>query len=155
MINMDNLFGNAKKALKSLGKEDLNASAGNLKELCASAFSELTNNVDLLNSLDISKPMKANDNEIGSVVRKLKTTAMSKLLKTGEKTMSQGVLEQLSGSLFKNGSSLFELLPDLIGSFDKLKAMFKEKSETAKPKTVINNILDKAGPVLNLLKIMK
>ncbi|MEL3907583.1 MAG: hypothetical protein P1P64_01035 [Treponemataceae bacterium] len=162
MKDLKNLLGgvlNTAKTVKStmdkLNPEKIAESKNMLTNLASGAFSELTNNVDLLKSIDLDKPVKATDAAVGNIVKKIKTTAMSKLLKTGEKSMAQGVLQQLSGAFGEKSSSIMSLLPMLIENFDKLKAMFSEKSETAKPKTAIKNLLDKAGPALDLLKALK
>lgn len=162
MADLGKLFGdvlntakNAKATFDKLSPEKLTESKNTLKDLASGAFAELTNNVDLLQSIDLDQPVKATDTAVGSIVKKIKTTAMSNLLKTGEKSMAQGILQQLAGAFGKNSSSIMSMLPLLIENFDKLKAMFSEKSETAKPKTAIKNLLDKAGPALDLLKMLK
>ena len=155
MINLDNLVGSAKKALNAVSGGDLTKSANDLKSLASGAFSELTKNVDLLKSIDTTKPVEASNSAIGNIVKSLQTTAMSQLLKTGESSMAKGILQQLTGGLAENGSSLFSMLPLLIQNITSLKTMFSKKTTTENPQDLIKSVLDKAGPALSLLKLMK
>lgn len=155
MFNLDNLVSGAKDAMKKLDPKNLNDSANKLKDLCTTAYSELTNNVSLLQGIDTDKPVNTGDSKLGSLIEKIKTSAMSEILKMGEDSMTQGILKQLSGALDKKSSSLFDLLPGLISGFDKLKGMFSGKSDNKNASNLVEDLLSKAKPVLDLLKLVK
>ena len=154
MFKLDNLLGQAKDALKGLSPDKLKESKNVLENLSASAFSELTKNVDLLKGIDTNKPIDTNDNTLKNIVSKIETVAMSKLVDSGKESMLQGLLKQVPGAFSKNASSLFELLPNLISGFNTLKSTFSSKADSGSAKGLINDLLSKAKPALDLLKLM-